>query len=203
MSKRFLRRVATPPLAVVTLLISIVSVASMSGCSKDEMKKALDDATAKTKSLTESAVEAVEERLPETGSFQLDMDEAGDPIKGVDLELVSIGDGRPNVIQILTYDPQSNSRTYPAVMLHGTTDVSTASSLAGKTVQCDMYFRASPTAPIAMTEPGQSVAVTFESMLPEDNAVKATIGLASLVGSDDSSITIRGGEIVAVVRGEE
>jgi len=200
MLKRLHRSVATTPLAVVALLVSL---AVLAGCSKEEMKQALDDATAKTKSLTESAVEAVEERLPETGSLQLDMEATGGPIKGVDLELISIGDGRPNVIQILTYDPQSNSRTDPTVMLHGTTDAGTASSLAGKTVQCDMYFRASSTAPIAMTKPGQSVDVTFESMLPEDNAVKATLGSASLIGSDDKPVTIRGGEIVAVVRGEE
>lgn len=186
----------------IAMTMCVVVIAQV-GCSKEEVKQALEDATAKTKSLTESAVEAVEERLPESGSIELEMDSPGDPIKRADLELIAIGDGRPNVVQILNYDPDSNSRSYPSVMLHGTTDASTGASLAGKTIQCDMYYRASSSSPIAMTPPGQSVAVTFESMIPEDNAVTAKIGAVSLVASDDTPIAIRGGQIVAVLRGED
>ncbi len=183
---------------VILALLLMVSV--LNGCSKEDVKKALNDATEKTKRLTESAVDAVEERLPENGNIQLKTNPPTEPIKQADVELISIGDGRPNVVQIMTYDPSTSSRSYPAVLLHGTTDASTVSSLAGKTIQCDMYLSSASSAPISMTKPGKSVAVTFGPLIPEDNAISATLGMASLIGSDDQPITILGGEILAVTR---
>ena len=178
----------------------LLTLSVSNGCSKEDVKQALDDATAQTKRLTESAVEAVEERLPETGKIQLKTNPPTEPIKRADVELIAIGDGRPNVVQILTYDPSTSARSFPAVLLHGTTDASTVSSLAGTTIQCDMYLSTASSAPIAMTKPGQSVAVTFGPLIPEDNAISATLGMASLIGTDDQPITILGGEILAVTR---
>lgn len=172
------------------------------GCSKEELTEALNDAKTKTQSLTDSAVEAVEERLPESGSIALEMNPTAEPTKKAHIELISIGDGRPNVIQLASYEPKLSTKTFPAVLLHGPTTTGTASSLSGETVQCDMYYQASPNAPIAMTKPGSSVAVKFERMIPDDNALLATLGMVELVGSDNQTIRINGGEITAVIRGE-
>ncbi|MCP4885022.1 MAG: hypothetical protein GY904_00185 [Planctomycetaceae bacterium] len=177
-----------------------LTISVFNGCSKEEVKQALDEATAKTKQLTESTVEAVEERLPENGNIQLKTNPPTEPSKQADLELIVIGDGRPNVVQIMTYDPSTSSRSYPAILLHGTTDTSTISALAGKTIQCDIYLSSAASAPIAMTKPGNSVSVTFGPLVPEDNAIRGTLGMASLIGSDDQAITILGGEILAVTR---
>lgn len=185
---------------VVVVIALSVTISVFNGCSKEDVKQALDEATAKTKQLTESAVEAVEERLPENGNIQLKTNPPTEPSKQADLELIVIGDGRPNVVQIMTYDPSTSSRSYPAILLHGTTDASTISSLAGKTIQCDMYLSSASSAPIAMTKPGKSVSVTFGPLVPEDNAIRGTLGMASLIGSDDQAITILGGEILAVTR---
>jgi len=46
----------------------------------------------------------------------------------------------------------------------------------------------------------KSVSVTFGPLVPEDNAIRGTLGMASLIGSDDQAITILGGEILAVTR---
>ncbi|MDF1841081.1 MAG: hypothetical protein P1U77_06565 [Rubripirellula sp.] len=184
---------------VVAIALSL-TISVFNGCSKEEVKQALDEATAKTKQLTESAVEAVAERLPENGNIQLKTNPPTEPSKQADLELIVIGDGRPNVVQIMTYDTSTSPRSYPAILLHGTTDASTISSLAGKTIQCDMYLSSASSAPIAMTKPGKSVSVTFGPLVPEDNAIRGTLGMASLIGSDDQAITILGGEILAVTR---
>ena len=193
-----------PPKSVRRALALLVTALLFipSGCSKEELTEALNDAKTKTQSLTGSAVEAVEERLPESGSIALEMNPTVEPTKKANIELISIGDGRPNVIQLASYDPQASSRTFPAVLLHGTTTTGTASSLSGETVQCDMYYQASPNTPIAMTKPGSSVAVKFERMIPDDNALFATLGMVELVGSDDQTVRINGGEITAVIRGE-
>ena len=58
-------------------------------------------------------------------------------------------------------------------------------------------------APIAMNKPSKSVSVMFGPLVPEDNAIRATLGMASLIGSDDQAITILGGQILAVTREAE
>lgn len=181
------------------LLLGVVVVPA--GCSKDEIKAKLEQAQTKLESVAESTMQKVEEQLPESGNVKLEMTPAAE-VGQADLELISIGDGRPNVVQILTYDASSTTRTFPSVMLHGTTTATSASALAGETVNCDMYLQTSPTAPIAMTKPGGSIAVTFGSLNVDDNALSATLGVAELIGSDDKPVQIRGGEIIAVVRGE-
>lgn len=191
----------------LTLLLLVVVAGS--GCSKEEMQEKLEAAKAKTKSLTDSAVQAVEERLPESGHVALELDAsqgsgASGPIelKLANIEVIAIGDGRPNVVQIVTYDPSASSRTFPSLMLHGTTTASSASALSGTTVDCDMYYQSSASDPIAKTAIGQTVAVSFGALNAEDNALPATIGAVGLVGSDDQPVRIRGGELLAVIRGE-
>jgi hypothetical protein len=185
-------------LALLALGILILSA----GCSKEEIKAKLKEAQDKVEAVAESTVEAVEEQLPESGSIALQMTPAVEKTGTADVELISIGDGRPNVVRIITYDPSTTKRTYPSVMLQGTTDATSAPALSGETVECDMYFRANYDTPIAMTKPDGSVAVKFGAFNAEDNALTATFGMAQLLGSDDKSIQITGGAIVAVVRDE-
>ena len=184
---------------LMLLLLGIVIVPS--GCSKEEMKQKFEEAKAKTKAMTESAVEAVEAKLPETGHITLEMNPPVE-FKKADLELISIGDGRPSVVQIVTYDPSATTRSFPSLMLQGTTTATSASALAGATVSCDMYYQASPSAPIAKTIHSDSVSVIFGTLNAEDNALPATLGSANLVGSDNQPVQIRGGDMLAVIRGE-
>ncbi|MGI9471628.1 MAG: hypothetical protein ACR2NZ_08870 [Rubripirellula sp.] len=204
MSHHYATPVARPPsgpLRFVLLMPAVILCVSL-GCSKEKLTEAINEAKAKTQSIADSAMTEVEERLPESGSIALQMDASTDPIQRAGVELISIGDGRPNVVQLASYDPSKSSRSYPAVLIHGTTNSSTASALSGETVECDMYYQASPTSPVAMTNPGSSVALTFDRMIPEDNALTASLGMVELIGSDDQPIRINGGEIIAVIRGE-
>ena len=116
----------------LTLLLLGIVIAP-TGCSKEELKQKFEEVKAKTKSMTESAVQAVEEKLPETGHIALEMNPPVE-FKKADLELISIGDGRPNVVQIVTYDPRATARGFPSLMLQGTTTATSASALAGETV---------------------------------------------------------------------
>lgn len=183
------------------MLILLLAIAiAPTGCSKEEIKQKFEEAKAKTQAMTESAVEAVEEKLPERGSIALQTNPPVE-IKKADIELISIGDGRPNVVQIVSYNPSTTTRTYPSVLLHGTTTATSAAALAGETVMCDMYYQASATAPAAMTKPGGYVSVEFGAVNAEDHALPATLREVELVGSDDKTVQIRGGAIVAVIRG--
>lgn len=172
------------------------------GCSKEQMEQALETAKSKTKAMTTSAVESVEKQLPESGEITLNLQPDPIVISNAEIELISIGDGRPNVVQITTYAPETSSRSYPMVLLHGTTNTATTANLAGEKVRCDFYYQQSAASPIAMTKPGEALTVVFQPSNPTNNALTATFGMISLRGSDDSMIQIHGGELLAVIREE-
>lgn len=184
---------------VLTLLLLVILLVPV-GCSKEELKEKLKQAQEKVESVAESTAKAVEDKLPETGSITLDMSKPVETMKRANFELIVIGDGRPNVVQILTYDPATSTRTYPCVLLHGTTMATSAGSLSSETVNCDLYFQGSPSGPIVMTKPGGSVAVTFGPLNVEENTLSATLGASDLVSADNSPVSIRSGDLVAVVR---
>ena len=170
------------------------------GCSKEDITKAIEDAKAKTQSIAETAVTAAEEQLPETGSVRLEMNPPLQ-IDQAEIEVISIGDGRPNVVQISTYDT-ARKKTFPALLLHGTTSATNASALARSSIDCDMYVQAASRDPIAMTKPGGSVKLTFESLNVKDNAIPATLAMAELIDSDGNPVLVQGGALLMVVRGE-
>ncbi len=181
------------PLSVVALWLCLV------GCSKEEVTQAFNDAKAKTQELAAPVIEKVEQVLPESGSLTLEMTPAVE-MEMADIHVFSIGDGRPNVVQVVTYDPDAGSQRYPRLMLHGTTAVTSAAMLVGKSVPCDMYFQSSSTSPVAMTQPGNQVSVSFDQYDSENATVQASLGSAELLGSDGKTISIRGGVLIAVVQ---
>ncbi len=180
------------------LLLAALLILCPLGCSKDEVKKAFDSAAAKTQELAKSSVEKIEQQLPETGSVSLQVTPAVE-IKSANVQVISIGDGRPNVVQVVTYDPQASSTSFPRMMLHGTTTVTSAAALSGEEVQCDMYYQNSYSSPIAMTKPGSSVVVKFTRFDPERKVVEASLGMANLMGSDGKTVKVGGGSLVAMV----
>lgn len=202
-TQHLLRKPLRPFLQSMPLVLAFLLVANLLvvvGCSKEEIKEKLKQAQEKVESVAESTAKAVEDKLPETGSITLDMSQPVETANRANLELIVIGDGRPNVVQVLTYDPAKSSRSFPAVLLHGTTMATTAGSLANQTIDCDMYVQATPGGPTVMTKPGGSVAVTFGQLNVEENTLTARLGAADLISADNSPINIRSGELVAVVR---
>ena len=180
----------------------IAGLVIVGGCSREEFQEAIETAKTKTQEIAAPAVAQVEAALPETGSVTLDMATPTEPIKRADLNLISVGDGRPNVVQILTYDPTQRTRTYPSLLIQGTTAQSSAATLAGD-VSCDVYYRATSVAPIAMTRPGRPAVVSFGPLDAEAGTIKATLGAVELIASDGKPVMIQGGSLLAVVRSEE
>jgi hypothetical protein len=179
--------------------LAVCAVLAQAGCSKDEIKAKLEEAQTKLEQVAESTVQAVEDKLPEKGSIKLDMTPPA-VTSQADVELISIGDGRPNVVRIVSYDPSQSTRAYPAILLQGTTTIDSATALANQTIQCDLYVQASASGGIAMTPAGGSVTVSFGSLRVEDNALPATLSPARLLGSDFREVSVGGGEILSVIR---
>ncbi len=175
------------------------------GCSKDKMKEMAASVQEKSQSLADAtkelatqAVEKVEEQLPETGEITLQVSPPVD-IKSANIELISIGDGRENVIQISNYDVATKPTSYPSVLIRGKTAAGDPASLAGQTVSCELYMQASSSSPIAMTAADQPAQVTFRSFDPENKTVSANIARVALMSSDNKPVALGGGSIVAVV----
>ncbi|EMI54510.1 hypothetical protein [Rhodopirellula sallentina] len=181
------------------------------GCSKDELKKAYDDAKSKTEDLAastkqsvdsavSSTVTAIEETLPETGNITVRGSMPIEKTGQASLEVISIGDGRPNVVQILSYDPDQQSMSYPAILIQGKTDQESAQSLSGKSIECDVYLQSTANGPIVMSKPGTHVAVTFDQFSSEEGTISASIAGGEVVSSDMQTATFLGGEMIALVR---
>jgi hypothetical protein len=183
----------------ITLLL-FGSILIPAGCSKEELKQKMEQVQTQAKAYTETAVQAVEEKLPESGSISLNMTPPVDRINKLDVQLISIGDGRPKVVQVISYDPKGN--TYPRILLQGPTEAPSATGLAGQTVPCDLYFQQAGATPIAMTKPGESINVSFGSFNGEDKVLTAKLGASQLISSDGKTIQLSGGDLVAVVRSE-
>ena len=148
-------------LTSMLMVLFLVALLSSPGCSKDEMKKMAATVKEKSTSIAESTKqmatqavqqveETVEETLPETGQLTL---QVSPPVEteSANIEVVSIGDGRTNVVQIANYDVGTGPKKYPTVLIQGNTTAGDPASLAGQTIACDLYMQASPSGPIAMT----------------------------------------------------
>lgn len=182
----------------VPLLLILTITALLSACSKEEVKQAFDSAAAKTQELAAPVVDKIEQALPESGSVALQMTPPAE-IKSAGIEVIAVGDGRPNVVQVLTYQP-GDSTSYPRMMLHGTTASAGPIDLAGQELKLEMYLQMSSSAPIAITQPESPATVSFERHDAENNAIHASLSPVELMGADGKKVTVMGGNIVAVIR---
>ncbi|MDV6034327.1 MAG: hypothetical protein F9B45_30380 [Phycisphaera sp. RhM] len=205
-------RVANPivscgPARRVPLLLLLLCVPALSGCSKEKLKDLADtvqtegkNLVKESKKMTDALVETAKEELPETGRMVI---QTAEPIE-IDQAVVTmhvVGDGRENSLQITSYPPGAERTSAPAVFLHCTTTVETVALLAGKSLPCNLFIEPKPGAAIARNEIGRPVSVTFGSMNMQEKTMAATIEPCTLIGSDDQPLQIAGGEILAVVEG--
>ena len=187
----------------------VLALFSAPGCSKDDVKKMAATVQQKSASIAEStknlasqAVEkagtVVEETLPENGQVTLQVSPPLE-ISSANIAVISIGDGRKNVVQIANYDLTAAPKDYPSILIQGATTAGDPASLAGETVACELYVRESPTSPIAMTAAGQPAQITFASFDPVKKTVSAKIAEVALIGSDNKPVPLSGGSILAVL----
>ena len=156
-------------------LIALVALWIPTGCSKEERKKMAttfqqqaQKVAEKTQQYTQAAVEAVEEKLPASGSITLRMDPPVE-LNRASARIIRLGEGRGNVVQLSNYELEDGPETYPSLLIQGTTEVETVSSLAGQTVICDFYLRTSTNEPILMSSISRPVQVNFDTYDEKSN----------------------------------
>ena len=177
------------------------------GCSKEERDKIkttfqeqTQNIAEKTQQYTQAAFEAVEEKLPAAGRISLRMDP---PIEfdSATAQVVSLGPGRGNVVQISNYELGAGPKTYPSLLIQGATDAETVAALAGQTINCDFYMRASYSDPVLMNASGRPVQINFTKFDVGSNTISASIYSGALISSDDRQVNLNGGKVVALIKG--
>ena len=166
---------------------------------REDQTKSIADSTKKMASQAVQQVEeTVDETLPETGKATLQISPPLQ-ISNANIDVTSVGDGRSNIVQIANYDIGAEPTSFPSFLIQGNTKAGDAASLAGETIDCQLYMRASTSAPYVMTEPGQSAKVTFKAYDPTNKTVAASIERVGLITSENERISMDGGSIVAVI----
>ena len=188
-------------------LALVCAIMALGGCSKEEVKSfgasiqnSAQDFANDARSYAGAAVQKVEEVIPASGSASLRLDSPID-IDTASVQVIEVGGGRGNVVQITTYDVTKGPNSYPCLLVHGHTDVSAAQMLNGKSIDCDLYVQKSSGDPVKMTPPGKAVLVRFGPFDEKTNTLKASIGSTPLVASDNSIDTLNGGNVIAKVEG--
>lgn len=180
----------------------------MIGCSKDDLRGALDKAKTQTEAMTkragESVTAAAETVLPESGHIDLRWAQPDHPLASVQprrasIEVIAIGPGRPQVVHITNMDRPVDQAGYPRVLLVGSTPHRSMDQLAGTTMKCQLYVQAGESQ-VAISAAGQTSQVSFGGINTKDQTISATLSLSRLVDADGQEVVISGGDVVARIR---
>ncbi|TWT92727.1 hypothetical protein [Stieleria varia] len=187
--------------STLTAAVCCLLLLYSSGCSKDDLKEIGQGIVDEGKKLATSATEAVEAQLPATGSIELTTTPAL-TWETANIELISIGDGRPSMLQIASYDTTKDP-SGQSILIHAPTTATSLSTLVDQPLPCSVFLRAQASGPVACTTPGQPILVTLGAINADDNTVSVQIDRGSLMGSDGKTIAIGGGKAIAVVKGDQ
>ena len=192
-------------------LVAVLAFLTL-GCSKEKRKQftaavqqgasdLAESASDFATSAVESATETVKEQLPATGTISL---QSNPELKAsvANIEVISVGDGRRNVVQIASYKVGSVPDTYPSIFLQGLTDAGDPASLSESSVECELFVQASANAPIAATTSGEKIKVSFSKLDPAAKSLTASVSNCSLLDTENKTTSISGGQIVAIFGGQ-
>ena len=181
---------------------------SAGGCSKESLDNALEAAKKKGGELTERAsteiAASAESVLPESGHVRFEFADGSHPISRVEAtsaeaEIIVVGSGRPNVLQIRnqTYSPDSTSM--PRVIITAATDQTSPANLTGGQLKAQVYLQASA-AQAAIPMPGHTAQLTVARYDSEAGIIAGTLSLFRLVDAGGNELLVRGGEWLAVLK---
>lgn len=189
------------------LMGSIFGLLLSSGCSKEKLndlansvKEQSNSLVEEGKKLTGDLADAAAEQLPETGKISL---RTATPIETSAAVLVIhvVGDGREASVQITSYEPSVDRLKSPSVFIEASSDIESASQLAGQSLSCVVFVEPSVGATISRTPLGKPATITFGSMNPQAGTISATLTPFELIGTDDTALSVAGGEVLALVTG--
>lgn len=167
------------------MLLGIISLGIVGGCGKEELANL-------TQQVKEATVEKIDIPMPQikpnpVGELQL---ATSTPLNltNISIEVLVVGDGRPNVMQMQTSVP--NAPTAPAFLFRAETNATTAAQLIGQTIPVTMFVQATETGPIWMSPDDRPVTITFDKL--EETEVVGRINAGTLLGTDGQETPVSG-----------
>ena len=172
------------------LLLSLCILSHLlCGCDRKELEKL-------TQQVKEATVEKVETALPQVkpkpvGELQI---ATNPPVSftSVAVTLLSVGDGRPNVVQIRPAADIAPSvqGSYPDFLIQAETPASSLSQLIGQTLPVNFFLQTSASGPISYSIEDRPVTLTFDRQ--EETELIGRINSGALIGTDGQELPIGG-----------
>ncbi len=175
------------------------------GCSKKQLSDLADTVSEKggdlireSKQATDSLVNDPEPQPGPTGHFSVQL---ASPLEfdQATIRLFVIGDGRPQSLQIATYDTESDQLSSPSLFLVGSTSIETIPLHENQTIACDLFIAPPLNRPLLRTPIGSTVDVTFDSIDFSVGTITGIISSCTLLSSDGTSVNCNGGQFRAVI----
>jgi hypothetical protein len=164
------------------------------GCNKDQVDKAASGLQQVTQTV-QQGVENIKQEANLTGSMELSTTPAI-AAKACYARLIVIGEGRPNVLQLVSYKDASLER-FPSLLVQAQVQEGSLAELAGKTVQAEIFAQSEENGPVFHCPDGTLASVNISAA--DAKSLTGQCTGAMLVSSETNQPTSVNGKFVAVV----
>ncbi|PNY36427.1 hypothetical protein C2E31_13430 [Rhodopirellula baltica] len=194
-------------LTLITL-VCLITTAIGQGCSKKDLSEIADSISEKGESfvkesrkLTDSLVNEPEQPPTPTGELELQFDT---PVRfeAANVQVFCVGYGRPNSLQLLTYDASADRLPDSGLLIEAATEIETVALLVGKTLACNLFVATGYNRPVLSTSIETPVEVRFDAMNFSAGTVTGTILPCSLKRPDGEMVELSGGTFTAIMLSE-
>jgi len=167
----------------VSFLLVSLALVFISGCKQEQLEQL-------AKQVQEQTIDkiAAPMKVLSTGSFKLQVTSPLET-RSANARLIVIGDGRPNVLQLRSYQDMAVA-DYPMVLVQATTSATDVSQLSGQTMSATVYISMSKHEPIWSCMDQSVASLTISSI--QDNLIKGDIRCEKLVSTQEISSPLSG-----------
>ncbi len=166
--------------------LAIVLIFTVSGCKQEQLEQF-------AKQVQEQTIDKLPElptpmKIVSVGAFKLQVDKAIETSKA-NARLIIVGDGRPNVLQLRSYQDIA-ADDFPSVLVQVNTTVTDISQLVGQTLNATVYLSASRYEPIWSCLDQSVASITIQSV--QENILKGDLRCDKLISSQNVSSPLSG-----------
>jgi hypothetical protein len=169
--------------------LSLFFIASISGCKQEQLEQFAKQVQEQTIDKLPSSMDLpTPMKIISAGAFKLQVDKPIETTKA-NVRLIVIGDGRPNVLQLRSYQDLAADE-FPAVLVQANTTATEISQLVGQTINATIYLSASKYEPIWSCLDQSMASLTVTSF--QENTLKAELRCDKLISSQESTSPMSG-----------
>jgi hypothetical protein len=164
----------------------LVCVFAVSGCKQEQLEQF-------AKQVQEQTIDKLPElptpmKIVSVGAFKLQVDKAIETSKA-NARIIIVGDGRPNVLQLRSYQDIA-AEEFPSVLVQVNTTATDISQLVGQTLNATVYLSASRYEPIWSCQDQSIASLTIQSV--QENVLKGDLRCDKLISSQNASSPLSG-----------